>query len=51
MNLSLQYHVNWNFMKEGETVVLAMRGEESVKWKIIFYADIIVWRLYNEIIL
>jgi len=50
MNWSLQYDVNWNFMKEGATVVLAMRREESVEWKIIFFASIIVWRLYDEII-
>jgi hypothetical protein len=50
MNWSLQYDVNWNFKKEGMTVILAVRREESVKRKIIFYASI-VWRLYDEIIL
>lgn len=36
-------------MKEGATLVLAMRREESVRWKIIFCAIIIVWKLYDEI--
>jgi len=51
MNWYLQYNGNWNFMKEGATVVLAMRREESIRWKIIFIASIIVWRVYDEIIL